>query len=199
MRPLYTSPPSWIVSPDAAPFSPQRGFRSFLFLRFMGFFRVTPLARFALALMPSRPHCVLRGHPCFRPLVVGPAWRRQLRDAWRCCKWQLASKTVLIALHCLRAWMSDADSLQSAIDAGKASKPPEPELKLDVRARLGVLRRLLPGGLNTRDCNCRNSRHRKQGSSQRVCGLLCSQLPSPLPACFRVGFEAPAALVAKIH
>ena len=157
------------------------------------------------------------------PSVVGPAWRRQLRDAWRCCKWQLASKMVFIALHCLRAWMSDADSLQSAIDAGKASNPPEPEPKLDVRARLGVLRRRLPGGLNTRDCNCRNSRHRKQGSSQCVCGLdvesvlhiswdcpllssvrgdlavLCSQLPSPLPACFRVGFEAPAALVAKIH
>ena len=70
------------------------------------------------------------------------------------------------SLHCLRAWMSDADTLQSAIDAGKASNPLEP--KLDVRARLGVLRRLLTGGLNTRD---RDSRQCKQGSSQCSCAL----------------------------
>ena len=204
--------------------------------------RVLHLVRRLFALGPCSPgpvgrlHCILRDHPCFRPLVegalqdpsvVGPAWRYQLRDAWRCSHWQSLRRDWPdfagienginrdTSLHRLRAWMFDADSLQSAIDAGKASNPPEP--KLDVRVRLGVLRRLL-----------RDSRLRKQGSSQCSCGLdvesvlhilwdcpvlssargdlavHCSQLPSPLPACFRyvgvpVGFEAPAALAAKIH
>ena len=155
--------------------------------------RVLHLVRRLFALGPGSPgpvgrlHNILRDHPCFRPLVeaalrdpsvVGPGWRRQLRDAWRVSKWQSLRRDRPdfagiengvnrdTSLHCLRTWMSDADALQSAIDAGKASNPTEP--RLDVRARLGVLRRLLTGGLNTRD---RDSRHRKHGPSQCSCGL----------------------------
>ena len=75
--------------------------------RFLCLPRVLHLVRRLFALgqgssgLVGRLHCILRDNPCFRPLVegplqdpsvVGPDWRHQLRDAWRCSRWQSARR-----------------------------------------------------------------------------------------------------------